>query len=172
MAKRKTGPGELVLDGKGRVRMRKSSPRTWTSDKEKQFLTALAETCNVKLAAQEAGVSPQHAYVRRKSHAAFRAAWIEAIAVAYSRLELVLLDRALNGTPKLITHKDGREERMIHYSNQVALTLFKMHRETAIEADSEMPLDELAELRAKISNKLDRLKQQEDRREAGTGGET
>jgi hypothetical protein len=46
-----------------------------------------------------------------------------------------------------------------------------MHRETAIEADSEMPLDELAELREKISSKLDRLKQQEDKREAGTGGE-
>jgi hypothetical protein len=94
MVKRKTGPGELVLDGKGRVRKRNCSPRTWTSDKEKQFLVALAETCNVKLAAQEAGVSPQHAYVRRKSHAAFRAA---SIAIAYSRLELVLLDRALNG---------------------------------------------------------------------------
>ena len=171
MAKRKTGPGELVLDGKGRVRMRKSSPRTWTSDKEKQFLTALAETCNVKLAAQETGVSPQHAYVRRKSNAGFRAAWLDAIAVAYSRLELVLLDRALNGTEKLVTHKDGREERMVHYSNQVALTLFKMHRETAIEADSEMPLDELAELRAKIANKLDRLKRQEDIRKAGTGGD-
>ena len=171
MAKRKTGPRELALDGKGRVRMRKCSPRTWTSDKEKQFLTALAETCNVKLAAQESGVSPQHAYVRRKSNAGFRAAWIEAIAIAYSRLELVLLDRALNGTEKLIKHKDGREERMVHYSNQVALTLFKMHRETAIEADCEMPFDELAELREKISDKLDRLKQQEDRRDAGTGGD-
>ena len=57
MVKRMTGPGELALDGKGRVRMRKCSPRTWTSDKEQQFLTALAETCNVKLAAAEAGVS-------------------------------------------------------------------------------------------------------------------
>jgi hypothetical protein len=28
--------------------MRKCSPRTWTSDKERQFLVALAETCNVK----------------------------------------------------------------------------------------------------------------------------
>ena len=171
MAKRKTGPGELTLDGKGRVRMRKSGPRTWTSDKEKQFLTSLAETCNVKLAAHEAGVSPQHAYVRRKANAGFRAAWLEAIAVAYSRLELVLLDRALNGTEKFVKHRDGREERMVEYSNQVALTLFKMHRETAIEADSEMPIDELAELRAKISNKLDRLKRQEDTRKAGTGGD-
>src|SRR5918994_2112277 len=43
MAKRKTGPGELVLDGKGWVRMRKPGPRTWTSAKERQFLIALAD---------------------------------------------------------------------------------------------------------------------------------
>lgn len=160
----------LVLDGKGRPRMRKPSRTGWTRDKEKMFLNVLGDTCNVKLAAQEAGVSPQHAYARRKSHAAFRAAWIEAIAVAYGRLELILLDRALNGTEKIVTRRDGSEERMMHYSNQVALTLLKMHRETAIEADSELPSEDIAELREKISKKLDRLKQQEDERGAGTGG--
>jgi hypothetical protein len=38
------------------------------------------------------------AYRRRKADAAFRAGWLEAIGVAYQRLELVLLDRAFNGT--------------------------------------------------------------------------
>lgn len=167
MAKRKTGRGELALDGKGRVRLRKPGPRAWTKEKEQNFLSALAETCNVKLAAQEAEVSPQHAYTRRKSHAAFRASWIEAIAFAYGRLELILLNRALNGTEKIVTHRDGREERMVEYSNQVALTLLKMHRETAIEGDSEMPSEDIVELREKISKKLDRLKKQEEQREAG-----
>ena len=152
------------------MRLRKPSPKAWTREKEARFLTGLSETCNVKLAAQEAGVSPQHAYVRRKSNAAFRASWLEAIAVAYSRLELILLDRVLNGTERIIQRRDGSEERMVDYSNQVALTLLKMHRETAIEADSELPLEEIEELREKISKKLDRLRQQEDERGAGTGG--
>ncbi|MBA3512415.1 hypothetical protein [Sphingomonas sp.] len=160
---------ELVLDGNGRVRLRKPGPQAWTKQKEKNFLTVLGDTCNVKLAAQEAGVSPQHAYARRKTHAAFRAGWIEAIGVAYGRLELILLDRALNGTEKIITRKDGSVERMIDYSNQVALTLLKMHRETAIEADCDLPVDEMDELREKISRKLDRLKRQQDER--GSGGE-
>jgi hypothetical protein len=42
------------------------------------------------------------AYRRRKTDAAFRAGWLEAIGVAYQRLELVLLDRAFNGTEKLV----------------------------------------------------------------------
>lgn len=169
MVKKAKVGSELVLDGNGRARLRKPSPKTWTKEKEKDFLSILSETCNVKLAAQEAGVSPQHAYTRRKSHAAFRAAWLEAIAVAYSRLELILLDRALNGTEKIVTRSDGREERMVDYPNQVALTLLKMHRETAIEADCELPVDEIDELREKISKKLDRLKRQQDER--GTGGD-
>lgn len=179
MAKAKTDAGralnkgvarrELVLDGKGRVRLRKASPKAWTKAKEKAFLTVLAETCNVKLAAQESGVSPQHAYARRKSHAAFRAGWIEAIGIAYGRLELILLDRALNGTEKIVRRRDGSEERMVDYSNQVALTLLKMHRETAIEADFEPPSEEIEDLRKKISTKLDRLKQQEDERAADSG---
>lgn len=161
---------ELTIDGNGRVRKRKASPNAWTRDKEKHFLSVLGDTCNVKLAAHEAEVSPQHAYARRKTHAAFRAGWIEAIGVAYGRLELILLDRALNGTEKIVERRDGSIERMVEYSNQVALTLLKMHRETAMEADEEIPSEDIAELRDKISKKLDRLREQEDQRQAGTGG--
>lgn len=170
-AAKNSSPGrELSLDGRGRLRQRAPSPNAWTAKKEKHFLTVLADTCNVKLAAQEAEVSPQHAYARRKSHAAFRAAWIEAIGIAYSRLELILLDRALNGTEKIVTRRDGSEERMVEYSNAVALTLLKMHRETAMDADEEIPSEDVADLREKISKKLDRLREQEEMREAGTGG--
>ena len=161
---------DLVLDGNGRARQRKVSPNAWTRDKEKAFLTSLGETCNVKLAAQQAGVSPQHAYARRKTHAAFRAGWIEAIGIAYGRLELILLDRALNGTEKIVTRRDGSEERMVEYSNQVALTLLKMHRETAIEADEEVHSDDVAELREKIGKKLDRLREQVEERQDGSRG--
>jgi hypothetical protein len=182
MAKATSGPprlhkdgvdtDELVLDGKGRARMRKPSPKAWTREKEKKFLSVLGDTCNVKLAAVEAGVSPQHAYARRKSHAAFRAGWVDAIGVAYNRLELILLDRALNGTERIITRRDGSEERMVDYSNQVALTLLKMHRDTAIEADTDVLPEDLSELRASIEAKLGRLRRQEEARKAGDADPT
>jgi hypothetical protein len=78
--------------------MRKSHPRDWTKAKEATFLSTLADTCNVTVASQEAGVSVSGVYRRRKENAAFRAGWLEALSVAYQRLELVLLDRAFNGT--------------------------------------------------------------------------
>lgn len=166
--KDKEAAGKLVLDGNGRLRMRKPAANAWTKEKERNFLTSLSETCNVKWAAQEAGVSPQRAYERRKSNAGFRAGWTEAIGVAYGRLELILLDRAFNGTEKIVKRRDGSEERMVDYSNQVALTLLKMHRETALESDAECFPDDLSDLRSSIEAKLGRLRRQEEAREAGS----
>src|SRR3954447_20150843 len=113
--------------------MRKSAKRDWTKAKASAFLSALAETCNVSEACRRSGVPMTVAYRQRKMDAAFRAGWLEAIALAYQRLELVLLDRAFNGTERVIKRKDGSEDRMLEYSNQLGLTLLKMHRDTAVE---------------------------------------
>jgi hypothetical protein len=43
------------------------------------------------------------AYRRRKMDAAFRAEWIRTIGAAFSRLELILLERAFNGGITAIT---------------------------------------------------------------------
>jgi hypothetical protein len=88
---------KLTLVGGVTPRLRKSRRSEWTRIKEQAFLTALAHTCNVTAAADAAGVSVSNAYARRKKLAAFRAGWAEAIATAYQRLELVMLDRALTG---------------------------------------------------------------------------
>lgn len=154
--------GELALDGKGRVRLRKPSPRAWTKAKEQLFLSGLAETCNVKLAAKDAGVSPQRAYERRRTNAAFRRGWAESVSAAYVRLELILLDRALNGTYRIVRRRDGSEGRMLDYSNQVALTLLKMHRQTFLEAEDDPAPEDVQELRERLEKKLDRLKRQEE----------
>ena len=90
--------------------------------------------------------------------AAFRAGWLEAVGVAYQRLELVLLDRAFNGVEKVVTRRDGSEERMVEYSNQLALALLKMHRDTAVEASTEVPPEDLDELRKRLIGKFERLK--------------
>ena len=139
----------------------------WTKAKEREFLSALAETCNVTRAAGQAQISLAHAYRKRKSDAAFRAGWLEAIGMAYQRLELVLLDRAFNGTEKVVTRRDGSEERMLEYSNQLGLMLLKMHRESAIETESEMPSEDVEEIRERLVRKLQRLKKRNEATEAG-----
>ena len=133
-------------------------PRDWTKEKEADFLSVLADTCNVTLASKEAGVSISGAYRRRRENAAFRAGWLEALSLAYQRLELVLLDRAFNGTEKVVRRRDGSEERMLEYSNQLGLTLLKMHRDTADTASKEYAPEQVEELRERLLNKLRRLK--------------
>jgi phage terminase small subunit len=149
---------ELVVAGGARPIVRKARRREWTRARETQFLTALSETCNVTVAAEAAGISLTAAYVRRKKVAAFRAGWAEAIAIAYQRLELVMLDRALNGTEKIVVRKDGSEERMREYPNQIAMHLLKMHRDSAIEAIEEPAEVEIEEVRERLFKKLQRLR--------------
>jgi hypothetical protein len=120
----------------------------------------------VTRAAEEAGVSTGGAYKRRRENAAFRAGWLDAIAIAYQRLELVLLDRAFNGTEKLVKRRDGNDERMLEYSNQLGLTLLKMHRDTAVEADTEIRPEDIEEVRERLLNKLKRLKARREREKA------
>ena len=83
---------------------------------------------------------------------------MQAIGDAYQRLELALLDRAFNGTEKVVKRRDGSEERMLEYSNQLGLSLLKMHRNTAAEAASEMPPQDVGEMREQLVKKLLRLK--------------
>lgn len=156
-----------MLAGGRRPKKRKAARRDWTKAKEAAFVNALADSCNVSAAAREAGVSTSAAYKRRKNNAAFRASWREAIGIAYQRLELILLDRAFNGTEKVTTRRDGSEERMREYPNQLGLALLKMHRDVAIEAAPESEPDNIEEIRERLFNKLERLRKREEARSRG-----
>ncbi len=175
---------EMTLVAARRPQLKKRAKRDWSKAKAAKFLSVLAETCNVSEACRKSGVPMTVAYRRRKMDAAFRAEWNEAIAIGYQRLEALLLDRAFNGTEKVMTRKDGSEERVREYPNQIALQLLRMHRETAMEADSDLAPEDVDEIRERLVRKLQRLKrrdeeeQEEDRarlrgdapREAHPGG--
>src|SRR5690349_3008348 len=93
---------KLVLSaGKNGRQKRAGRPNAWTKKKEQAFLEALADSCNVTLSAAKAGVSPSGAHKRRRSHAAFRAGWDEALAQGYAALEMEMLKRALHGVEKI-----------------------------------------------------------------------
>lgn len=159
---RRAKADELVLVGGGKSQVRKASGRDWSKAKQAKFLSVLAETCNVTRACEEAGISNSAAYCRRKSDAAFRAGWLDAIGAGYQKLELVLLERALNGTEKVVIKTDGREERMREYPNAIALTLLRMHRDTASEAEAEVAVEDIAEIRERLLEKLQRLRAREE----------
>jgi hypothetical protein len=152
----------MTLIGGKRPQLKKKAKRDWTKAKATAFLTVLAETCNVSEACRSSGVSMTVVYRRRKMDASFRAGWLEAIAAAYQRLELVLLQRAFDGTEKVIRRKDGAEERMREYPNQLALQLLKMHRETAVDAEAEFTPEDVSEIRERLIQKLRRLRERNE----------
>jgi hypothetical protein len=153
--------GLTLIGGKTR-RLQKASKRSWSQARAKAFLNALADTCNATEASRQSGLSLSTVSKRRKTDASFRASWFEAIAIAYQRLELVMLERAFNGTEKVLIRRDGSEDRMREYSNQLGLSLLKMYRETAIEANIELPPSEVEEIRERLIQKVQRLKQRRD----------
>ena len=155
---------QLVLGGGAAPKMRAQGKRDWNSEKEEAYVNALAETCNYTAAAAAAGVSTSSAWKRRKTNAKFRASCREAVAAGYQRLELALLDRALNGSEKIVTRKDGSEERVREYPNAVALTLLRLHRETAAEVENEPEPVDIEEVRERLFNKLQRLRKKLDRK--------
>ena len=159
---------ELTLVAAKKPQQKKRAKRDWSKAKAEAFLGALADTCNVSEACRQSKVRMTVAYRHRKMDAAFRAAWIDAIAVGYSRLEMMLLDRAFNGTEKVIKRRDGSEERMMEYPDGLGLKLLKMHRDTMVEADRETSHEEVDEIRERIVRKLQRMKAR-DEEEEGAG---
>ena len=64
--------------------------------KRQRFFGNLSETANVAASARLAGISGNTVYAERRRSAAFRAAWSEALAEGYARLEADLLAEALS----------------------------------------------------------------------------
>jgi hypothetical protein len=158
----------MTLVPGARPQLRKRARRDWTKAKAARFLGVLAETCNVSEACRRGRVSMTVVYRHRKKDAWFRAAWLEAIDLAYHRLEMVLLDRAFNGTERITTRRDGSEERMREFPNHLGLMLLRMHRDTMLEANTELEPEDVDEIRERLVRKLQRMKRRDEAEEAGS----
>lgn len=130
-----------------KARVRKSG---WTMGRRRQFLNALAETCNVRHACHVAGMSQSSAYDLRRRDPAFADLWAEALSRGYEALEAALLSYALAGVnavvateptkrneadPAAVKAKSdaGFDPHSINAASiQLALTLLNRHRQ-AIE---------------------------------------
>jgi hypothetical protein len=154
-------PASLVLDGKSSPKLRAGHQADISETQIETFFATLGETCNVALAAKAAGINKSWAYRRRRRDAGFRNAWAEAVREGYAKLELVLLERAIKGTPKPLFRKDGSERIVREYSTALAVALLKRHAETADSASYEPAQEELAEIRERILERLDRIRERD-----------
>lgn len=150
-----------LVEGKVRLKKRRPSPQTITAEQIETFFATLADTCNVVRSAKAAGFTANWAYRRRKFDAGFRNGWAAAVRDGYARLELVLLERAIKGTPKLVRTAKNTDRVMREYSTALAVALLRRHAETADSAAYQPGEDELKDVRERILEKLERLRERE-----------
>lgn len=152
-----------IIEGKSRLKQRRASSQTITPEQIDTFFITLSDTCNVVRSAKAAGFSTNWAYRKRKFDAAFRNGWAAAVRDGYAKLELVLLERAMKGTPKLVRTARGTDRTMREYSAALAVALLRRHAAMADSAACEPGENELREVRERILEKLERLREREER---------
>ena len=148
------------LAGGKQPRVVRTRADSFDAKRQARFLAELAATCNVSLAAKRARVASTTVYTHKARDASFRARWAQAIGSAYQNLELMMLDRAMNGTVKTVTKHDGSVDRTHEYPNAIALTLLRLHKDNAAEAEPEVSEEEVEEARARIMRRIARLRDQ------------
>ena len=159
-----TDTGLVLIDGGTKARRRGPRGQDVSPEAIETFLVTLGDTCNVARSARVAGFSASWAYRLRKRDASFRAGWAEAVREGYAKLELVLLERAMKGTPKKIVLRDGSVATIREYSTPLAVALLKKHADAAAEAAYEHGADELAEVRERILERLELVRQRDAER--------
>ena len=127
----------------------------WTLDKQAEFLRHLADTANVTASARAVGMSEKGVYKLRMKSDAFRAAWASALTEGYVKLELMLLDRAMNGTRKAVWHGGKTVGETTEYSERLAMQLLSQHRTSVMTGAPRGGRESDADLRARLAEKLD-----------------
>jgi hypothetical protein len=131
----------------------------WTPQMVEHFVETIADSCNVTLAARAIGRSMTNVYRHRSRDATFRRQWEQALAIGYSRLELMLLERALHGVEKVVALKDGGQSVMRDYDNRTALALLRMHRDGVASSEEPIAEQEYAEARDRILARIERIRE-------------
>jgi hypothetical protein len=118
---------ELVVRGTNgrRTQIARSRIKQWSPRVEARFLRALGQTCNVKAACAEVGMTPASAYAHRDRWPGFGDRWAMALEHGYIQIEMALLQSAANFLcPDEIELPDG----ITGMSVDRAIYLLHMHK--------------------------------------------
>jgi hypothetical protein len=132
-----------------------NAPKNWPDI----FITHLAETSNVKAAAEAADVSQTLVYKKRRSDPAFAERWYAALAEGYDTLEMELLERLRTGRLE-DELPDGTRRK---FDIGTAFKCIAAHRETVLREKARRSLsDEVTTMQA-INAKIDAMRQRQER---------
>jgi len=162
-----SGAGHAEIAGRDRSKSKNGrkkgtgTPSKFSQERADKFIKLLADSCNITLAAKTARWPISAVYRHRAKDASFRAAWEQALSIGYSRLEMMMLERALHGVEKTIVLKSGESKVMREYDDRVALALLRQHRDTVLAIEDRIDGDEYQEACERIIEKLARLRERE-----------
>lgn len=100
----------------------------WCEETEERFLDALATSCNVGAACEEAGVARVTVYRQRRNRADFALKWQAALEQGYARLELALVEAA---NCALSADEVPEGSPVAPMSADTALRVLQLHRASA-----------------------------------------
>jgi hypothetical protein len=106
----------------------RKTPAQWCDDSRELFLTTLAETANVAMAARAADMSRTAAYAERKRNSDFAARWKAAMDMALDELEMAVFERATHGYDKDVLYHGKKSDKVRLYSDALAMFLLRAHR--------------------------------------------
>ena len=126
-----------------RTPVKKRKPKikreSWTVEKRETFLATLAATCNVSEGVRSITMSESSVYRLRRKSPEFCAEWQTALREGYARLELAMLERAINGTEKPVFHLGKEVGRVREYPDRTAVTLLNAHRASVMGREEDAP---------------------------------
>ena len=134
----------------------------WTSERQRAFIKALAETGCVRRAAQWVGMTDAGAYALRRAEGAedFRRAWADAQSIGVERLADVAFERAMYGVPVPVFHKGEQVGERRWYNDRLLMFTLRHHApETygAMSAGGSRQISEQVEKARKAEWEAERL---------------
>lgn len=139
----------------------------WTKQRREDFLSVLAETCNVSEAARSVQMDRSGVYALKARDADFAQAWRAALERGYSELELHLIRQARDGTWRTEKIYDLEKDDVTHikfthsFPLTVGIHLLNAHRAQVQayrrEAVKDDAPDEAAALEAELNRIRERL---------------
>jgi hypothetical protein len=135
-----------------------NAPKNWPD----KFINQLAETSNIKAAADAANVSQSLVYKKRRDDPEFARRWYEALAEGYDTLEMELLERLRTGRLE-DDLPDGTKRK---FDIGTAFKCINAHRDTVMREKHRRSLaDEVVTIQS-INAKIDRLRARNEQAEA------
>lgn len=122
------------------------------------FINALAESSNVKAAADAAGVSQSLVYNKRRTDPDFALRWFEALAEGYDRLEMDLLERLRTGRLEDVDADGNRRK----FDVSTAFRCIAAHRDAVAREKGRRMLSDEAITIQSINAKIDAMRAREE----------